>query len=148
MTAVVIASWQVFIHALNLFHHHATGGRGHHLLENGPSVGPWRVSVIVISLSIMVLVLVSAEAFLHLLGTRLTPTPPPVMAVDSSNLRWPQMAVEALNYSNPGVATPTNGDETDRADYSARTGGLVGESVIGELANIQGKRHRSTEREA
>ena len=50
MTAAVIASWQIFIHALNLFHHHAMGGRSHHLLGNGPSVGPWPVPVSVISL--------------------------------------------------------------------------------------------------
>jgi hypothetical protein len=122
MTAVVIASWQVFIHALNLFHHHAAGGRGHHLLGNSPSVGPWRVSVIVISLSIMVFVLVSAEAFLHLLGTRLTPTPPPVVADDTPTSRFPEMAVEAFDYGQLGLAIPTNGAESDRAVLTAPVG--------------------------
>jgi hypothetical protein len=121
MSAVVIASWQVFIQALNL-HHHATDGRSHHLLANGPSVVPWPVPVIAISLSVMVLVLVSAEAFLHLLGARLTPTPPPVIRDDSSTSPLRQMALEAFDYSHPRLAIPTNGAESDRAVHSAPIG--------------------------
>jgi hypothetical protein len=121
MTAVVIASWQVFIHALNL-HHHATGGRSHHLLANGPSVGLWPVPVIAISLSIMVLILVGAEAFLHLLGARLTPTPPPVIRDDSSTSRLLQMEREAFDYSHPRLAIPTNGAESNQAVHSGPIG--------------------------
>jgi len=40
----------------------------------------WRAPVIVISASIMVLVLAVGEALLHLVGTRPTPTPPPITA--------------------------------------------------------------------
>jgi hypothetical protein len=136
MTAAVIASWQIFIHALNLFHHHVTGGRSHHLLGNGPSVGPWPVPVIVISLSIMVLVLVSAEAFLHLLDTRLTPTPPPVIADDTSTSRFPQMAANAIYYGHLGLAIPTNGDESDLADHTARADGMVSKPVIGSRSTV------------
>jgi len=82
MTIVVIASWQAFIYAFAFLNPHTTGGRSHRLLENASSVGAWPVPVIVISLSIMVLVLVSAEALLHVVETRLTPTPPPVLTDD------------------------------------------------------------------
>jgi hypothetical protein len=119
MTAIVIGSWQVLSQALNPFQHHATGGRSHHLLATGLGVGAWPVPILVISLSIMVLVLVSGEAFLHLVGTRLTPTPPPVTTDDSSISRLPQIALEAFDYGGTGLGIRTNGADAEQAASSS-----------------------------
>jgi hypothetical protein len=78
MTVCAVVTWQAISEAVTLFHHQAMSTHGHRFAGGISTVGFWPAHVLVISVSIMVLVLLGAEALLHVVGVKLTPTPPPV----------------------------------------------------------------------
>ena len=81
MSLAVIASWQAMSEAFTFINHDASSAHGHAPAGLVLGVWSWPAPVVVISTSVMVLVILAGEALLHLVGTRLTPTPPPVTAI-------------------------------------------------------------------
>jgi hypothetical protein len=75
MAAAIILSWEAIVEAVTVLH------AGAHAPSIGGALGGhglWRLPIIAISASIMVLVIATAEALLHLVGVKPTPTPPPI----------------------------------------------------------------------
>jgi hypothetical protein len=93
MSVTIIGIWQVITEVATLFGHHSAHIHRHHVARASFGIAPWSVPLLAMSLAIMVLVLFSAEALLHIVGVRLTPTPPPVVADRSSDLPSLQSAV-------------------------------------------------------
>jgi hypothetical protein len=81
MSVAVIASWQAMSKALALINHDGGSAHGHPPAGLVLGAWSWPAPLVVISASVMVLVILAGEALLQLVGTRLTPTPPPLTAV-------------------------------------------------------------------
>lgn len=77
MAAAIVLSWEAISEAVIALH---TRGRHSGSLAHPTVAGHdlWRLPVIAISASIMVLLVAGAEALLHLIGSKPTPTPPAV----------------------------------------------------------------------
>jgi hypothetical protein len=83
MSVAVIGTWQAISATTFTLIGHGSAG----LLLGGWS---WPAPIIVISAAVMLLVILASEALLHLVGVRLTPTPPPVpvVAVPERRVRY------------------------------------------------------------
>jgi hypothetical protein len=81
MSVTVIASWQAMSKALAFINHDASSAHGHAPAGLVLGVWSWPAPVVVISASVMVLVIFAGEVLFQLVGTRLTPTPPPVTPI-------------------------------------------------------------------
>jgi hypothetical protein len=76
MAAAVILTWEALVVAITAVHTSAHARSVGNAAVAGH--GLRQLPVILISASIMVVLLATAEALLHLVGTKPTPTPPPI----------------------------------------------------------------------
>jgi hypothetical protein len=136
MTVCAVVTWQAIGEAVTLFHHEATSAHGHRLA--GSTVGYWPAHVFVISVSIMILVLLGAEALFHLVGVKLTPTPPPVRAEAQSALAASEVSGASRHQGDRSsqriLITGTNHEQCFEAARKPESEG-VGES--GSPSNIE-----------
>lgn len=82
MAAAIILTWEAIVVAVTTVH------AGGHARSVGSAVdaghGFLRLPVIAVSASILVAVIATAEALVHLVGMKPTPTPPPITSAQPS----------------------------------------------------------------
>lgn len=100
MAAAIILTWEAIVVAVTALH------AGGHARSVGNAAlaghGFLRLPVIAVSASIMVAVIATAEALLHLVGMKPTPTPPPITPALPAGDREPTLRLH-LHQSRDSV---------------------------------------------